>query len=140
MILFINGCVREASRTLELAKAVLDRETDVVQEVSLYSEGPEGLNEEKLYERDKLLKNKDYKHPVFRWARQFAEADTIVHCCEDAVLKRKSLSCFDSFSVPEEERNSDECTCDKSRDSRHLGSFCHDYEDRRDKSYDAYLG
>ena len=78
MILFINGCVREGSRTLDLARAVLAKETDDVQEVCLYSDGPEGLNEEKLYERDELLKNKDYMHPVFRWARQFAEADTIV--------------------------------------------------------------
>ena len=78
MLLFINGCVRETSRTLELAKAVLEKESDIIQEVCLYPDGPEGLNEEKLYERDELLRNKEYMNPVFRWAKQFAEADTIV--------------------------------------------------------------
>lgn len=78
MLLFVNGCVRQNSRTLELAKAVLERETETAQEVCLYPNGPQGLDEEKLCLRDELLKKKDYDHPLFRFAKQFAEADTIV--------------------------------------------------------------
>ena len=78
MILFVNGCVRENSRTLELAKAVLEREHGDIQEVTLYPDGPEGLDAGKLRQRDELLAKKEYDHPMFRWARQFAAADTIV--------------------------------------------------------------
>ena len=78
MILFVNGCVRENSRTLELARAVLDRETDAIEEVCLYPGGPEGLDAQKLSLRDELLAAKDFGHPMLRWARQFAEADAIV--------------------------------------------------------------
>lgn len=78
MVLFINGCVREESRTLELAKAVLAKETDEIQEVSLYPDGPEGLNTETLRRRDALLKSKAYQDPVFQLARQFARAEVIV--------------------------------------------------------------
>ena len=78
MILFVNGCVRENSRTLELAQAVLAKETDTIEEVRLYPDGPNGLNAETLRLRDALLTNQELDHPMFRWARQFAAADTIV--------------------------------------------------------------
>lgn len=78
MILFINGCVRENSRTLELAKAVLERETGDIQEVCLYLDGPEGLTAEKLRLREELVVQNKYDDPIFHWAKQFAEADTIV--------------------------------------------------------------
>ena len=78
MVLFINGCVREESRTLDLAKAVLSKETGDIQEICLYNDGPEGLTAEKLRQRDELLKKEDYMAPTFRWARQFAQADVIV--------------------------------------------------------------
>lgn len=78
MVLFINGCVREGSRTLELAKAVLAKESGEIQEVCLYPDGPEGLNAEKLRQRDELLSKEEYKNSAFQLARQFAEADVIV--------------------------------------------------------------
>ena len=78
MVLFVNGCVRESSRTLELARAVLERVTENVEELRLYPDGPEGLDAEKLQLREQLLTQKDYDHPMFRFARQFAAADTIV--------------------------------------------------------------
>ena len=78
MILFVNGCVRENSRTLELAQAVLEKESDAVEEVRLYPGGPEGLDAEKLALRDELLAKGDLGHPMLRCARQFALADTIV--------------------------------------------------------------
>ena len=78
MILFVNGCVRENSRTLELAQAVLAKQTDAIEEVRLYPDGPNGLNAETLRLRDALLTNQELDHPMFRWAWQFAAADTIV--------------------------------------------------------------
>ena len=78
MILFINGCVREHSRTLELAQAVLAKETDRIEEVRLYPDGPEGLDAQKLSLRDELLAKGEYGHPMFDLARQFALADAIV--------------------------------------------------------------
>ena len=78
MILFVNACVREQSRTLELAQAVLKEFNDEFEEVRLYPEGPEGLDTEKLALRDELIKKKNYDHPMFRFAKQFAAANTIV--------------------------------------------------------------
>jgi FMN-dependent NADH-azoreductase len=78
MVLFVNGCVRENSRTLELARAVLGHVAEQVEEARLYPDGPEGLDAEKLQLRDELLAKKAYDHPMFRFAGQFAAADTIV--------------------------------------------------------------
>ena len=78
MILFVNGCVRENSRTLELARAVLAKENDAIEEIRLYPNGPDGLDAGKLALRDALLANREFDHPMFRWARQFADAEAIV--------------------------------------------------------------
>ena len=78
MVLFVNGCVRENSRTLELSRAVLAHMAEQVEEICLYPDGPEGLDAEKLHLRDELLAKKAYDHPMFRFAKQFAAADTIV--------------------------------------------------------------
>lgn len=78
MILFVNGCVREESRTLELAKAVLEKLGGEVQELCLYPDGPEGLNAESLRLRDELLARGEYAHPAFCRANRFARADVIV--------------------------------------------------------------
>ena len=78
MILFVNGCVRENSRTFELAQAVLEKMSAAIEEVTLYPDGPDGLDAQKLRLRDELLANQETDHPMFRWARQFAAAETIV--------------------------------------------------------------
>ena len=78
MILFVNGCVRENSRTLDLAQAVLSKLEDTVQEVCLYPDGAEGLTAEKLKLRDTLIEKEEFEHPIFDLAKQFADADTIV--------------------------------------------------------------
>lgn len=78
MVLFINGCVREHSRTLELANTVLQGLPNEVEEVCLYPDGPDGLDAKELQLRDVLLAEKNYHHPMFRHARQFAAADIIV--------------------------------------------------------------
>ena len=78
MLLFVNGCVRENSRTLELAKAVLEQLPGERETVRLYPDGPDGLDGERLHLRDTLLAEQNYDHPMFHFARQFAAADTIV--------------------------------------------------------------
>ena len=78
MVLFVNGCVREESRTLELAKAVLEKLPEDVEEVHLYPDGPDGLDAEELRLRGKLVEEQKFDHPMLQHARQFAAADTIV--------------------------------------------------------------
>ena len=78
MVLFVNGCVRADSRTLELAQAVLEQLPGEVEELRLYPDGPEGLTAETLAQRNDLLANENYGHPMFHFSRQFAAAPTIV--------------------------------------------------------------
>ena len=78
MILFVNGCPRKNSRTLDLAKAVLQCEEGTAQEVNLFGCGPEPLNAQRLALRDELLFRGEMDHPMLRWAHQFARADVII--------------------------------------------------------------
>lgn len=79
MTLFINGCMREGSRTLDLARAVLAKlGGDTVEEVCLATDGPAGLTPETLQLRNEILDREDFDHPMLSFARQFAAADTIV--------------------------------------------------------------
>lgn len=77
-VLFVNACPRPESRTLELARAVLAKIEGEVQEIDLFKDGPAHLDRESLSRRDGFVKAKDYSDPMFRWAKQFAEADEIV--------------------------------------------------------------
>lgn len=78
-ILFINACVRESSRTLVLAKSVLgEMSYDVLTEVNLNFENIVPLNRELLEKRENLIHCGDFTDPMFRYAKQFAEADEIV--------------------------------------------------------------
>lgn len=77
-ILFVNACVRPMSRTLELARYVLNKLDGEVEELNLEAEQILPHSWERLRKRDALLSAGDYDHPMFRYARQFREADTIV--------------------------------------------------------------
>ena len=79
MTLFINACVRSQSRTLELSRHLLSLlpSEDVV-ELNLYNEDLPELNLETLSHRDGCNKAGNYADPIYRYARQFAEADTVV--------------------------------------------------------------
>ena len=77
-ILFINACVRENSRTLELAKCVLDSLGGELEEVKLYEAGLSPLDAEGMKARDAASSAKDFSDARFALARQFAEAKTIV--------------------------------------------------------------
>ena len=101
MVLFVNGCVREKSRTLELAHAVLGKLSDSVEEICLYPNGPEGLTRETLSIRDELLKKEDYNAPMFQYANQFAAADTIVVAAPywDLAFPAKVRAYFEEITV-----------------------------------------
>ena len=77
-ILFLNGCVRENSRTLELANHVLSFLSGEREEVDLYNAKLSPLDAEGLEFRSKASINKDFSDECFKLAKQFAEADTIV--------------------------------------------------------------
>ena len=77
MILYINCCVRGTSRTNRLARAVLQQMGSYT-ELFLPSEEIRPLTEEMLHKRDVLLATGQHDDPMFRYAKQFAEADKIV--------------------------------------------------------------
>ena len=77
-ILFINACARPESRTLLLAEKVLERLSGEVTELKLYEEEIAPLDYGVLEKRTGLIASGEYQDPLFRYARQFAEADEIV--------------------------------------------------------------
>lgn len=76
--LFVNTCVRKESRTLRLAEYYMKNPEGEIIVIEPVREGLKGLDEEMLKVRDKALMEKDYDHPVLKYARQFAEADQII--------------------------------------------------------------
>lgn len=77
-ILFINACPREGSRTLELARYLLDKMEVSVEELTIFEENLLPLNGKTLALRDKMTANQNFDHPIFKYAKQFAKADAIV--------------------------------------------------------------
>lgn len=86
MVLYVNACVREESRTNKLARKLLGKMTvdggEEVQEINVEQEYLSGrmipLTRESLRKRDVLIEVGDYSDPIFDYAKQFASADTIV--------------------------------------------------------------
>lgn len=78
MILFVNACPRENSRTLELAKEVLANLHGEVREIPLYPNGAEGLTPQTLQLREELSAARDFSHPMFDRAKEFAAADVVL--------------------------------------------------------------
>ena len=77
-ILFVNACVSPNSRTLELAKYVLEQLSGAVDEVKLYEQKLAPLDLVEMEIRDKAARTKEFSEDVFALARQFACAETIV--------------------------------------------------------------
>lgn len=77
-ILFINACVREESRTLVLAKDVLRGMDGEIRELRLAEENIEPLGTLSLEKRERLIREGRLDDDIFRYAREFAEADEIV--------------------------------------------------------------
>ena len=78
MTLYINCCVREESRTDRLARAVLHKLGGDFTELNLYEENLHPLDRETLNKRTALIEQGDYSDPMFDYAKQFANADTII--------------------------------------------------------------
>ena len=77
-VLFINACVRKASRTEILARSVLEKLGGGYEEVRLENISFPVTNEDYLNKRDLLIREGRYEDDMFRLARQFAAAGTIV--------------------------------------------------------------
>ncbi|MBO5489718.1 MAG: NAD(P)H-dependent oxidoreductase [Eubacterium sp.] len=77
MTLYIECCPRTESRTRRLAKVLLDQigEYEVL---NLYDENLLPMDEKRVNRRSALNKKKAYEDPIFKYAKQFANADTIV--------------------------------------------------------------
>jgi FMN-dependent NADH-azoreductase len=78
MILYVNACVRSESRTDRIARVLLGRLGGEQEEVRLSEDTPEPLSAKRLARRTALIERGDYADPMFRYARQFQRADTIV--------------------------------------------------------------
>ena len=78
MLLFVNACVREGSRTKRLAQYLLSQRGAPYEEVALYKVRFPTADGAFLEKRDRLIKAGDFGDPMFRLARQFAAADDIV--------------------------------------------------------------
>lgn len=76
--LFINACVRDCSRTHELAEHLLKHLNPEITELRLSAEDLHPLSNATLALRDELLCREEWDHPMLAYARQFAEADAIV--------------------------------------------------------------
>ena len=76
--LFVNACVRPESRTKMLAYYALEKIGGDIEEVNLEKENIQPLNYETMLQRDKIIKNPDGSEYMLKYAKQFAEADTIM--------------------------------------------------------------
>ncbi len=76
--LFIDACPRPDSRTRELAQHVLSKLEGNVVKLCLFDERIPPLDLNGMEERDRAVRTGDLSAPILRYAKQFAEADTIV--------------------------------------------------------------
>lgn len=77
-ILFINACPRKDSRTKILADYLVTKLNGNVQERNLTQTRLSPLSEEMLERRTVWAGKKDFNHPLFELAKEFAAADHIV--------------------------------------------------------------
>ena len=77
-ILFINACARPNSRTLELAEFVMNTLPGQREDVDLYNLKVLPLDKNGLEIREKASCLNDFSDDVFKFAKQFSQADTIV--------------------------------------------------------------
>ena len=78
VLLFVNACVREQSRTKRLADCLLAKLGDAAEEVRLSEISFPVYDEEFMQRRNRLIESGKYDDSSFDLARQFAAADRIV--------------------------------------------------------------
>ena len=76
--LFVNGCLREGSRTLRLAKAYLEKHAEDVKEVKIDELDLLPFNGERLAVREADIAAKNFDKADYDLARDFMNADDIV--------------------------------------------------------------
>lgn len=82
-ILWVNACAHEASRTLELSRAFIEKYGEnnqvEIEEIRLFEEKNLDLFDwERVNGRLRLQKLKQWENPMFDYARQWIEADRII--------------------------------------------------------------
>ena len=79
-LLFINSCVREQSRTLQLCETYMERFSDEweIQEVNLQKENLIPFTDQMLSKRSEDIENLDYSDPGYQYAKDFAQADAVL--------------------------------------------------------------
>lgn len=77
-ILYIDACPRKESRTRRLADALAEQLSGEVEQIVLTREKLPEIDEKAVEKRAADGKTGDFSDPVYRYAKQFAEADTIV--------------------------------------------------------------
>jgi FMN-dependent NADH-azoreductase len=77
-VLYVNACVRQASRTRKLAEKLLERLDKPFEEIRLEDIAFPIVDEDYLNKRDQLISGGDFQNQMFALARQFSEAATIV--------------------------------------------------------------
>lgn len=78
MILFVNACVRKNSRTLILAKRLLNTLEGEIKEIRLEDMQFPVVDEDFINKREELKNAGKYDDPMFIPAGDFAKADTVV--------------------------------------------------------------
>lgn len=78
MILLVNACVRDESRTKKLADYLLSETKEQIEEINITKIKFPIVDESFLSQRDKFIFEGRFNEPAFDLARQFAKADKIV--------------------------------------------------------------
>lgn len=78
MTLYINSCVRKNSRTDELSKYLLKKLDKDFIEINLEKENLKPISETYIQKRTELASKGDFSDEMFKFAKMFATADTIV--------------------------------------------------------------
>ena len=77
-VLLISACARPDSRTYALAKKAASRINAGYNVIHLYNENLQPLDYYNLSKRDGFIQQNDFSDDMFRFAREFAEAEEIV--------------------------------------------------------------
>lgn len=91
MVLYVNACVREESRTKRLADNLLEKMGEPVEEVKLSEISFPVADEAFLFKRDSLIKSGAYDDPLFSLARQFAGAENFYGIEKVSLIKAVGL-------------------------------------------------
>ena len=78
MVLFINACARPQSRTLVLAAKAAQALSGSFEMLNIFEEDINPLDYDKLSKREGYIEKSDFSDRMFRFAKQFREADEIV--------------------------------------------------------------